>query len=189
LLIYDFNNLDVTISWIKIQILLKSDMKKFDFVYILRVLNSDDENNDCFEYREFSLILMNEIHLSINLDVHFENEFIKFDENITKSMRTDEKNSKMFFFELSTEDFKEIFRKFLSKHERLKKKISISQFHFDDHELMLWYHDNYDVFINEKLQKWKHYVLNIVCDQILKSSKKIKIVDMKKNVREKLQTT
>jgi hypothetical protein len=189
LLIYNFNNSDATISWTKIQILLKSDMKKFDFIYILRVLNSDDEDNDCFEYREFSLILMNEIHLSTDLDVHFENEFTKFDESITKSVRTDEESSKMFFFELSIKDSKEIFRKFLSKHERLKRKVSISQSHFDDHELMLRYHDNYDVFTNEELQKWKHYVLNIVCDQILKSSKEIKIIDMKKNVHEKLQTT
>ncbi len=96
---------------------------------------------------------MNEIHLSTNLNVQLENEFTKFDESITKSVRTDEENSEMLFFELSIKDFKEIFRKFLSKHEKLKKKISISQFHFDDHEFILQYHDNYNVFINEKLQK------------------------------------
>jgi hypothetical protein len=56
LLIYNFNNFDVTISWTKIQILLKNDMKKFDFIYILRVSNSDNEDNDCFKYRESALI-------------------------------------------------------------------------------------------------------------------------------------
>ncbi len=96
---------------------------------------------------------MNEIHLSTDFNVYLENEFTKFDESITKSMRTNEENSKMFFFEFNIEDSKKIFRNFLSKHEKLKRKTSISQSHFDDHELMLQYHDNYDVFINEELQK------------------------------------
>ncbi len=116
-------------------------------------MNINDDINDCFEYCESSLILINDIHLLTNLDVHLKNEFAKFDESITRTMQTNEKNFEIFFSKLNTEHSKEIFQKFLTKHERLKRKVSISQSHFVDHEFMMKYHDNYDVFTDEELRE------------------------------------
>lgn len=69
----------------------------------------------------------------------------------------------------------------------MKRKAPIPQYHFTSYDEMLIYHDGHDVFVDEGLQKWKHYVLDAVCGVAPKPSRGTKIISMKKSIREELQ--
>lgn len=68
--VYDANNSDAAISWMKVQThLAKDEVKTFNFVYTLRVLDSEDDMDDFFEYSGPPLALIGDIQLSEDNDV------------------------------------------------------------------------------------------------------------------------
>jgi hypothetical protein len=146
LLIYDLKNMSTMISWIKIQkYLFNVNVTKFVFVYILHVVN---ERNFDFEYTNFLLIIQDDIELIMNKNI-VEKSLKMNSIKIANDKNIDHK--KLFVFKLN-----QFLNEFLFDRHIVFCMKSISKIIFItvQHEKMLKYHDNFNVFTVDDLLRY-----------------------------------
>jgi hypothetical protein len=179
LLIYDLKNMSTIISWIKVQkYFFNVNFTKFIFVYILHVVNEKDFD---FEYTNLLLIIQNDIEFIANKNI------VEKSLKINSIKIANDKNidhKKLFVLKLN-----QFLKKFLFDRHIFFRMKSISKIIFiiTQHEKMLKYYNNFDVFIVDDLLRYQHFVLNTLCEKMSRAIKKNNFMKLSKTFREKFQ--
>lgn len=175
MLIYNFNNLSAVSLWSEIKKLLKSDVNTIIFIYVLRTLNIENNDEYSFKYSESSLTLQNIIQVTKdkNIAVYESSKevklfikqfifinFINFIDsinliNLINFFTSVSKIQIIKFLTTTAQKTKNQIAKFLMTDNTISKQKSVSEslFQSDQWVKILKYHSNYNVFISNDLKQ------------------------------------
>lgn len=185
--IYDFNNLNNVHAWFKTRTFFESTKNnEFNFVYILKILNDDENEKNLLEHHESSLILFDEMIIIDDHDIALKQK-LSDSKKKTRDLEIETVNNESMNHK-SLFKIRILFKNLLKNDFRLSKKNVVSQNHFENRTKMLIYHDDHDIFNEKDFFEWQHWFFGIVNDLTPKISRKT-IADMSKKIKKKLQTT
>lgn len=129
--------------------------EKFQIVYILKILQSNEDAKNIYEYNELPLTLLNEIKISDDKDIALFkiNEILSINELFSTSTSTSASKTILFFIIIAdaSNEMKKTLKKFLKEAFRFSRKKCVLQDYFQRNQKMLTYHDDFDVFDQKKL--------------------------------------
>ncbi len=202
LLIYDLMTFAVRISWHDVLSYISEKISEFIFTYTLHVMN--DMKFD-YEYSDSLLTIQKNIELTVDKDIVVKSAANNKQSDIQQSniqqsniQQLDIQQSNIQQFTIQNNDkianesfiskLNQLLKKFLFESEYIarKKLISKALFMQNQRQKMMKYHDNHDAFCSKNLLKWQHFVLEKLCEQMLRVVKKSVHMKLSKNLRTQL---